>query len=123
MDEPKQVESPKEIGYEFRGKFFSCNEIGHMKRDCTNNSFNHVMKFYCHNCHGIGHNTIDCRKPKYDNDRRHRRMSRNTNLVDRRRSNQRTSREGRPYEEKRKIVCYKSNNFGHIAHNCQEAID
>ena len=55
-----------------------------MKRDCTNKSFNHVKDFYCHNFHDIGHNAIDYRKPKYDNDRRHSRMSRNTNLVDRR---------------------------------------
>ena len=37
LDEPKQVESPKETRYEFRGKCFSCNEIGHMKINCTNN--------------------------------------------------------------------------------------
>ena len=36
LDEPKKVESPKETRYEFRGNFFSRNEIGHMKRDCTN---------------------------------------------------------------------------------------
>ena len=45
------------------------------------------------------------------------RMSRNTNPIDRRRSNERTSREGRPYKERRQIVCYKCNNFGHIAQN------
>ena len=50
-----------------------------MKRDCTNKSFNHVKEFYCHNCHGMGHKEIYCRKPKYDNDRRNSRMSRNTN--------------------------------------------
>ena len=49
LDEPKKVESPKETRYELRGKCFSCNEIGHMKRDCTNKSFNHVKDFYCHN--------------------------------------------------------------------------
>ena len=32
LDEPKKLESPKETMYEFRGKCFSCNEIGHMKR-------------------------------------------------------------------------------------------
>ena len=36
LDEPKQVESPKETRYEFRGKFFLCNKIGHMKIDYTN---------------------------------------------------------------------------------------
>ena len=101
MDEPKYVETPKEIRSEFRGKCFLCNEIGHINIDCTNTSFNHVKDFYYHNCHGMGHNAIDCRKPKYDNDRRNSRMSRYTNLVDRRRSNERTSREGRSYEYRR----------------------
>ena len=51
--------------------------------------------------HGMGHNAIYCREPMYNNDRRNNKMSRYTNLVDRRRSNERTSREGRPYEERR----------------------
>ena len=107
MDEPKHVEIPKETRYEFKGTCFLCNEIGHMKRDCTNKSFNHVKEFYCHNCHGMGHNEIDSRKPKYDNDRRNSRMSRYTNPIDRRRSNERTLTKGRYYEEKRQIVYYK----------------
>ena len=49
----------------------------------------------------MSHKEIDCRKPKYDNDRRKRGISRNTNPTDRRRSNEKTSREGRPYEESR----------------------
>ena len=64
-----------------------------MKRDYTNKSCNHVTYFYCHNCHCMDHKEIDCRKPKYDNDRRNSRMSRNTNPIDRRRYNERTSRE------------------------------
>ena len=102
------MESPKETEYEFRGKCFLCNEIGHMKRDCTNKSFNHVKDFYCHNCHGMGHNAIYCRKPKYDNDRRNSGMFRNINPIDRKASN----------EGRRHIVCYNCNNFGHIAWNC-----
>ena len=121
LDEPKQVESPKETKYEFRGKCFSCNEIGHMKRDCKNKSFNHVKDFNCHNCHGIGHKAIYCRKTKYDNDRRNSRMSRNTNPADRRRSNERTSR--RSYEDRRQIVYYKCNNLGHIARSCHALDD
>ena len=70
LDEPKKIESPKETSYEFRDKKISCNEIGHMKRDYTNKSFNHVMNFYCHNCHAVGHKEIDCKKPKYDNDKK-----------------------------------------------------
>ena len=88
-----------------------------MKRDYKNKSLNHVKDFYCHNCHGMGHKAIDCRKPKYYNDRRNNRMSRNINPIDRRRSNERTLREGRPYEGRRKIICYKCNNFRDIAWN------
>ena len=47
LDEPKQVETPKETRYEFRGKCFLFNEIVHMKRDCTNKPFNHVKDFHC----------------------------------------------------------------------------
>ena len=94
-----------------------------MKRDCTNKSFNHVEDFYCHNCHGVGHNAIDCRKPKYDNDRRNSRMSRYINLVDRRRPNEQTSREGNSYEDRRKIMCYKSKNLGYIAWNFNAPYD
>ena len=101
LDEPKKVESPKGTRYEFRDKFFSCNEIGHMKRDCTNKSFNHVKDFYCHNFHDMGYNEIVCRKPKYDNDRRYGRISRNTNPTNRVRYNEMTSREGRSYEDRR----------------------
>ena len=72
-----------------------------MKKDFKNKSFNHVKDFYCHNCHGVHHKAIDCRKPKYDDDRRNNRMSRNTNPIDRRRSNKRTLRERRPYEDGR----------------------
>ena len=98
MDESEHVETPKETRYEFRGKCFLCNEIGHRKRDCTNMTFNHVKDFYCH---GMGHNALDCRKPKYDNDRINSRIFRNTNPIDRRRYNERMSREERYYEDKR----------------------
>ena len=64
-----------------------------MKRHCTNKSIYHVKDFYCHNCHGMGHKSIDCRKPTYDNDKRNGRMVGYTNPIDRRRSNERTSRE------------------------------
>ena len=77
------------------------NEIDHMKRDCTNKSFNHVTDFYCHNCHGMGHNVIDYRKSKYDNDRRNIRMSINTKPIDRRISKERTSSKRRSYEDRR----------------------
>ena len=48
----------------------------------------------------MGHKAIDCRKPKYDNDRRNSRMFRNNNPGDRR-SNEKTSKEGRSYEDRR----------------------
>ena len=58
-----------------------------MKRNCTNKSFNHVTNFYCDNCHGTGHKEIDCKKPKYGHDKRSSRMFRNTNPINRKRSN------------------------------------
>ena len=82
---------------------FLCNEIGHIKRDCTNKLFDHVKDFYFHNFHGMGDNEIDCRKLKYDNYRRNNRMSRYTNPVDRRRSNERTSREIRYYDDRDRL--------------------
>ena len=56
--------------YEFRGRCNTFNEVGHMKRDCTDKSFKHVKDFYCYNCHGIGHRENDNRKHKFDNDNR-----------------------------------------------------
>lgn len=44
----------------------------------------------------MGHNAIDCRKPKYDNSR----ISRYTNPIDRRRSNERILIEGKCYEDR-----------------------
>ena len=39
------------------------------------------------------------------------------------RSNERTLRERRPYEDRRHIVCYKCNNLGHIDQNCHAPDD
>ena len=36
LDESRHVESLKATKYQFKGKCFLYNEIGHMKRDCTN---------------------------------------------------------------------------------------
>ena len=44
-------------------------------------------------------------------------MPGHTNPSNIRRSNERTSREGRSYEDRRQIVCYKCNNLGHITQN------
>ena len=33
VEEPKQDDSSKEVRHEFKGRFFICNEVGHMKRD------------------------------------------------------------------------------------------
>ena len=74
-------ESFKETRYVFRGKCYSCNEVGHMKRDCKNKSFKHVTNFYCYNCHGLGHKVVNYEKPKFDNTNVNSRMFRNTNPV------------------------------------------
>lgn len=105
--DPKQDDPPKETRYVFRGKGFSCNEFGHMKRDCKNNSIKHVIDFYCYNFHGNGHKAIDCKKPKFNNNDRNSRIS--TNLADNGRSN----------GERKKIICYRCNKLGHIARNCR----
>ena len=81
-DEPKKrkkVESSKEARHEFRGRCFICNEVGHMKRDCTGKSLKPITNFYCYNCHGYGDREIDCKKPKFHSHNANSRMFRNTN--------------------------------------------
>ena len=46
VEEPKQDDSSKEVRHEFRGRCFICNEVGHMKRDCTCNYFRPFTNFY-----------------------------------------------------------------------------
>ena len=77
-----------------------------MKRDCTSNSFKNITNFYC----GFGHRAINCKKPKFDNKSSNSKMFRGTILVGRR-SNEGNNGAGN------NIVCYKYNNFAHIAKN------
>ena len=85
-----------------------------MKRDFIGKSFKPISKFYCHNCHGYGHNAVDCKKPKFDSDNANSRVFRDTNPMGRRkRSHSNDS------GERRQIVCYKCNNLGHITRNCR----
>ena len=63
---------------QFRGRFYACNEFGHMKRDCVGKSFK-PLSGYCYNCHGFVHRAIECKKPKFNNDNS--RMFRGTNPI------------------------------------------
>ena len=59
VDKSKQDEPPKEARNEFKGRCFICNEVGHMKRDCTGKSFKPITNFYCYNWHGYGHKIVE----------------------------------------------------------------
>lgn len=52
IEEPKKDDSSKEVRHEFKGRCFTCNKVGHMKRDCMCNSFKPINNFYFYNCHG-----------------------------------------------------------------------
>jgi hypothetical protein len=88
------------VRYEFKGIFFTCNEVGHMKRDCKGKAFKHVKDFYCYNYHCIGHKAVDCR----NNNNRKSRMFRGTIPIgsnERRISSERTSIERRSNDGER----------------------
>ena len=78
-------------------------------------SFKPISNFYCHNCHGYGHNVVDCKKPKFDNDNENSRMFRDINPTGNRRKRSHNNDSG----ERRQIVCYRCNNLGHITRNCR----
>ena len=61
VDKPKQDEPPKEVRWDFRGRCFICNEVGHMKRDCIGKSFKPITNFNCYNHHGYGHKIVEYR--------------------------------------------------------------
>lgn len=101
---PKQSEQPKEVRRQFTGRCFACNEIGHMK-DCIVNYTNPISGYY--NCYAYGHKANECRKPRFNNNTYQgtipiaSRPIGATNVI----------RNG--------VVCYKCNNFGHIARDCR----
>ena len=112
------METLKETRKEYHVSFFTCDEFRHIEDNCKGKSFKPISKFYCHNCHGYGHNAEDCKKPKSNSDNENSRMFRDTNPTRRnwrRKSHSRSNDNG----ERRKIVCYKCNNLGHIARNCR----
>ena len=75
---------------------FTCDEPRHIEDDCKGKSFKPISNFYCNNCHGYGHNVIDCKKPKFDNDNANSRMFRDTNLAcSRRKRSHRNASRGR----------------------------
>ena len=80
-----------------------------MKKECTCKSFKLLSDYY-YNCHGFGHRDIECNKPKFNND----------NSIMFRGTNSTTSRPIRGTNIIRNgIMCYKSNNFGHIPRDCR----
>lgn len=81
VDKAKKDEPPKEVRHELRGRCFICNEVGHIKRDCTSKSFKPITNLYCYRCHGYGHKVVNCKKPKFDSDNENSRMFRKTNPI------------------------------------------
>ena len=79
--EHDQVETPKETRKKFHGRGFTCDQGWHTKDDFISKPFKPILYFYCHNCHGYGHNVVDCKKPKFDNDNANSRMFRDTNPI------------------------------------------
>ena len=64
-----------------RGRCFICNEVGHMKRDCTGKSFKPISIFYYYTCHGYGHKALDSKKSKFHSNNANSRMFRSTNPI------------------------------------------
>ena len=64
---------------------------------------------------------VDCKKPKFDSNNGNSRIFRNTNPAgDERGRSQSKSNDGeKSNDERKKFVCYKCNNPGHIARNCR----
>ena len=79
--ETNQEETLSETRKKSHARCFSFDEPRHIEDECKGKSFKPISNFYCHNCHGYGHNVVDCKKPKFDNDNTNGRMLRNTNLV------------------------------------------
>ena len=85
-----------------------------MKKDCTGKQFK-PLNGYCYNCHGFGHRTIECRRPKVIENNYGNRMFRNTNNADKRPTEDMNRRNG--------VVCFRCNKVGHIARNCRTQIN
>lgn len=69
-DVPKkheQVESTKEVRDKFKIICYACNGFGHMKKYYTSKYFK-IISYYYYNFHGFGHQAIECKKPKFNND-------------------------------------------------------
>ena len=92
---------------------FTCDEPRHIEDDCKGKSFKPISKFYYHNCHGYGHNAIDCKKPRFDNDNLDSRMFSDTKPT----GNKRKISHNNDSRERRQIICFRCNNLGHIARN------
>ena len=113
--ESDQDETPSETRKESHVRCFTCDEPRHIEDDYKGKSFKPISKFYCHNCHGYGHNAVDYEKPRFENDNANSRMFRKTNPIGNRRKRSHNNESG----ERRQIFCYRCNNLGHIVRNCR----
>ena len=103
VEEPEKDNTFKEVRCEFRDRCFTCNEVGHMKRDFIGKCFKPITNFYCYNSHGYGHKVVECKKHKFFYYNKNSRMFRNTNLIGngRSRSHRRYNDGDKPNGEKK----------------------
>ena len=109
------METPKEIRKESPVRCFTCDEPRHIEDDCKGKSFKPISNLYSHNCHGYGHNVVDCKKSRFDNDNENSRMFMDTTPIGNRRKRSHNNESG----ETRQIIFYRCNNLGHIARKCR----
>lgn len=102
---PKPLEQHEEVNRQFNGRWFACNKPRHMKKECIG-KYTKPLSGYFYNCFSYGHKSNEYKKPRYNNN--------NNGIYES--TNPATSK---PLGEKNvirnRVMCYKCNNFGHIA--------